>query len=334
MKKLALCAIIAFAALPLMAAPMKIGVFVPGMQAGSPIYEEMVKGAARFASETPGASYKVFEAGFNQAEWEEKLTSFVAGGGFDIVLTSNPSLPDLIDKISPMFPTQKFICLDGWAEGNPRLHTVLYNQVEQGYVTGYLAGLISTSGLPGANRERKAGMVIGQHYPAMDKLIAPGFEAGLKAVDPSFQLDLRVIGNWFDATKAAELSASMIAAGVDVILPICGSASQGAIKAAKDSGKYLVFFDSDEYNRAPGTILGCTALKQADLAYSRLKAAAAGTLRYGEAEIVGMKEGYIQFLDADPAYLAAVPKEIRDRMSAVTSQIKSGKLSFKVPSLR
>ena len=330
---LLLCLAVLALAVPAFAKPLKIAVFIPGVRAGSPIYDNMVKGVEKLVAETPGASLKVYEAGFNQAEWEEKLTSLVATGEYDFLVTSNPSLPDLINKISPAFPKQKFICVDGQLAGNPNLYTVLYNQLEQGYVTGYLAGLVSLSALPGANPDKKVGLVIGQHYPVMDKIIAPGFEQGLKAADPAFQLDMRVVGNWFDATKAAELAKSMIASGVDVILPICGSASQGVLKTAQDAGKYLVFFDGDEFSRAPKTILGCTVLYQAELTYAKLKLAVEGKLPFGSAEVVGMQDGYIEFLGKHPSYLEGVPAAVRTKVDAVIAQIKSGKMQFKVPTL-
>ncbi len=322
-----------FLCLPLLAAPLKIGVFIPGQREGSPIYDSLAAGAERFASENPGSSVRVFEAGFNQAEWQEKLTSFVGSNRFDVVLTSNPSLPDLIEAIAPLFPSQKFICLDGYKAGVSALHTVLYNQTEQGYIAGYLAGLISSSTLPGANPQKKAGMIIGQHYPVMDTLIAPGFEQGLKAVDSSFSLDIRVLGNWYDATKASDLAKSMIASGVDVILPICGSASQGVVKAAKDLNRYLVFFDSDEYARAPGTILGCVALKQKELAYAKLAEFAQKETPWGRADVVGVKEGFIELLDKHPGYAQNLPQSIRGRMSDLIAGIASGALSFPAPRL-
>ncbi|MDX9827500.1 MAG: BMP family ABC transporter substrate-binding protein [Spirochaetia bacterium] len=322
-----------FLALPLIAAPLKIGVFIPGQREGSPIYDSLASGAEQFASENPGSSVRIFEAGFNQAEWQEKLTSFVSTGRYDIIITSNPSLPDLIEAIAPLFPSQKFICLDGYKPGISTLHTILYNQTEQGYIAGYLAGLISVSTLPGANPQKKAGMIIGQHYPVMDTLIAPGFEKGLKAVDPSFSLDIRVLGNWYDATKASDLAKSMISGGVDVILPICGSASQGVVKAAKDSGRYLVFFDSDEYSRAPGTILGCVALKQKELSYAKLKEYAQKATPWGRADVVGVKEGYIELLDKHPSYTQNLPESIRARMSELIAGISSGAVSFPAPTL-
>ncbi|HOX33355.1 MAG TPA: BMP family ABC transporter substrate-binding protein [Spirochaetales bacterium] len=330
---IALLAAFALLSSPLLAAPLRIAVFVPGVRAGNAIYDGMVRGVERAVAESPGSSLKVYEAGFNQAEWEEKLTSLVASGGYDLLVTSNPSMPALCAKVGQSFPEQRFLCLDGMLAGNPRIHTVLYNQTEQGYVTGYLAGLATTGPLPGANKDKKVGFLIAQHYPVMDKIIAPGFERGLKAVDPGIEVDMRVLGNFYDASKAADLARSMIAAGCDVILPICGSGNEGVYKASTAAGTYAVVFDGDDFARAPKAILGCTVLHQDELAYAKVKAALAGGLPYGKAEVVSMKDGYIEFLDKDPAYLANLPAPLRAKMADLVSRIKSGKLALSVPGL-
>ena len=90
-----------------------------------------------------------------------------------------------------------------------------------------------------------------------------GCPRGFEAVDKSITLDYRVIGNWWDANKAADLANSMMDAGVDVILSIAGGAGQGTIKAAQARGRYVVYFDSNVYNLAPGTIMFLTACPHA-----------------------------------------------------------------------
>jgi simple sugar transport system substrate-binding protein len=336
MKRKALVLIVAalaFSTGALCAKPLKVAVFVPGVRAGNAIYDGMAKGIERAVAETSGASIKVLEAGFNQAEWEEKLTSLVAAGEYDYLFTSNPSMPGLCAKVGASFPKQKFVCLDGYLKGNAQIYTVLYNQIEQGYVTGYLAGLATTSSMPGANKDKKVGFLIAQHYPVMDKIIAPGFEQGLKAADPAITVDQRVLGNFFDANKAADLAKSMLGAGCDVILPICGSGNEGVYKTATATGTYAVVFDGNDFARAPKAILGCTVLHQDELAYVKAMAAFAGKLGFGSAEVVSMKDGYIEFLDKDPAYIANVPADIRERMADLVSRIKDGKLVLAVPQL-
>lgn len=311
--------------------PLKVGVFIPGIRAGNAIYDTMASGIEKAVAETSGASVKIYEAGFNQAEWEERLTSLVATGEYDLIVTSNPSMPELCAKVGKSFPTQKFLCLDGYISDNPQIASVLYNQTEQGYVTGYLAGLVTTAPMPFANKDRKVGLLIAQHYPVMDKVIIPGFELGLAAVDPSIALDLRVLGNFYDAAKAADIAKSMVAAGCDLILPIAGGANEGVYKNAQAGKSYVVVFDGNDFARAPSNILACTVLHQETLAYVKVKAAFEGSLAYGKAQIVGMKEGYIEFLDKDQSYISNVPAELRNKMADLVTRIKGGKLVLAVP---
>ena len=64
------------------AAPFDIAVFVPGVVAGSPLYEQLVAGAERAVKGRSNVSLKVIEGGFNQGEWGEKLTSLAATGEY------------------------------------------------------------------------------------------------------------------------------------------------------------------------------------------------------------------------------------------------------------
>ena len=325
----ALCAALPFAAF---AQGFKLAVYVPGVVAGSPLYEQMVAGTERAAKEA-GASVKVVEAGFNQGEWQEKMTALAATGEYDVIVTSNPAMPFITSEVAKSFPNQKFLHLDAYFPGSPQIYSLLYNQVEQAYFAGYLGGLATTSRMKGANKDLKAGMIVAQEYPALTKMMKPGYEQGLHAVNPKITLDYRVIGNWYDANKAADLANSMIDAGVDVILSITGGAAQGIIKAAKEKGKYVLFFDSNEYKQAPGTIIGCAILNQEKAAYERVKMAIQGTLPWGQAEIMSAKDGYVDFADNDPLYTNNVPADVRGKMAVVVKKIRSGQLVLPVPQL-
>jgi basic membrane lipoprotein Med (substrate-binding protein (PBP1-ABC) superfamily) len=310
-----------------------IAVFVPGVAAGSPLYEQMVEGTQRAAAEHPGVTVKVLEAGFNQAEWGEKMTSLAATGQYELIVTSNPAMPELCAEVAGRFPGQRWLCLDGYLEGNPQLHTLLYNQIEMTYFSGYLAGLVTQSAMSGANPALKVGMVVAQEYPALTKMIKPGYELGLRAVNPEITVDYRLIGNWYDANKAADLAGSMIDAGADVILTVSGGANEGVIKACQERGKYVLYVDGSAYQLAPGTIVGCSVLHQSRAAYERVKMAVEGRLRYGEAEVVGVKEGYVDFDDRDPLYLQSVPEGLRQKMAVVIRKLRSGELHFPAPRL-
>lgn len=311
----------------------RIAVFVPGVVSGSPIYEMLVAGARTAAEAVPGTGFRVVEAGFNQAEWLDKLAALAASGEFDLIVTSNPALPELCSRVAESYPSMRFFVADAFLAGNPAIHTVLYNQLEQGYIVGYLAGLITTSSLPGANRVKKAGMVIAQTYPTLDKLIRPGFEAGLKAVDPEIDLEIRVVGNWYDANRSAELTGSLIDGGVDVILPIAGGAGQGVLSVSKERGTYAVWFEGQGYGLAPGTILGCGFLDQERLVRERVGALLSGDRSlFGRADVVGAADGYIGF-DPDGEAYRALPAELRARFEKALADLRKGSPDFRIERL-
>ncbi len=314
----------------------KVCVFVPGVVSGSPVYEQLVAGARRAASEIPGATLKVVEGGFNQAEWLGKISSLAATGEFSLIVSSNPAIPELCAEVAGSFPEVRFFIADSWLPGNKSIHTVLYNQLEQGYLVGFMAGLASSGRLAGGAASHKAGLIVAQHYPSFDKLIAPGFERGLEAADPGAALETRVLGNWYDATKASELANGLFDWGAAAILPIAGGAGQGVVSAATSKGRFVLWFDDDSgYRLAPGTVIGCAVLRQDKLVYERVKALLAqgpASTLYGSAVVVGVRDGYVDFASGDPSYLG-LPAAARAAMDGQVARLKSGALVLPVAGL-
>ena len=312
---------------------LSVLVYIAGVTAGSPPYEALAEGATEFASENQNITVKVYEAGFNQAQWEEQLTSLVATGEYDLVLTSNPSLPEICASIGKKFPKQKFVITDAFMEGNPQIRTYLFNQYEQSLYLGYLAGLVTTSNMSHANKDLKIGFIVAQEYPLLNKHMLPGFLDGARMVNPNIELDFRVIGNWFDANKTADLATSMKNAGVDVFAAIAGGAAQGLFKVAKEQGAYIVFHNSNEYKNAPGYVVGCGSMEQKKLTKEILKNALSGTIEYGAASIVGAQDGYLGFFADDPAYTNNLPETIRVQFNAFMDDIYKGKIAYTLPAL-
>ena len=108
-----------------------------------------------------------------------------------------------------------------------------------------------------------------------------------------------ITGNWWDATKASELTDLMISEGADVFLSISGGATQGVISKCQDLGKYLIHFDSNGYDKAPGTIVGSTIIKQKELTYKLVTDFINGKLPFGKADTFSAKDGYIDFIESD-----------------------------------
>lgn len=307
-----------------------IAVFVPGVVSGSPVYEMLVAGVEKAVAEFPSAKMQVIEAGTNQAEWGDKLTSLVSDGRWSLVITSNPAMPEIAAPVAERFPDCRFLIFDAYLAGNPRIATFRYNQREQAYLSGYMAALAVEGGMPLAGKAKKVGLIAGQEYPAMNGIILPGYLEGARAVNPAFEADFRVVGNWYDATKGAELAKAMHSAGAGVIMPISGGANQGVLAAARDSGFYVAWFDDNGYAKAPGNVISSSVMAQERLAYEKTRAWLEGKLPMGVPGTVGVAEGYVDFVSDDPLWVSTVPEDLRKRMLSLVEDLRSGKLKLPV----
>lgn len=317
-----------------------IAVFVPGVISGSPVYEMLAMGVTE-AVDNYNANQKpedavvldIIEAGTNQAEWGSKITALASTGKYDLIISSNSSLPEIIEPLTVQFPKQKFIVLDAYLPDNKSIATVRYNQREQGYLTGYAAGLVtvaSKSEMVFANKEKKIALIAAQEYPVMNNTILPAFTEGAKAVDPEIEVDFRIVGNWYDAGKSADIAREVYLDGADVILPIAGGANQGVIVAAKAIGFYVAWFDDNGYEKAPGLVISSSVMEQKKMAYELTEQYLAGKTEFGTAKTVGVADGYVDFVLDDPLFVKAVPESIRTKIENTVRSIKNGELVLPV----
>ncbi|MBI9098781.1 MAG: BMP family ABC transporter substrate-binding protein [Spirochaetaceae bacterium] len=308
-----------------------IAVFVPGVLAGSPTYEMMDKGV-RAAAVQQGASVKTIEGGFNQAEWAEKVTALAAEKSFDLIVTSNPSMPEICRKIQEYYPQQDFLNLEGSGKKDDQISTFFFNHKELAFLLGNFAGYLTESRIKNGSSAVKIGLIAGQEYPEMNNFIRPGFEMGFKNINSNIDLDFRIIGNWYDASKAAELASDMYSNGTDIILTIAGGANQGVLTAAKNANKFVLWYDSNGYAIEPGVVIGSGVIREDKAAEEMVKKAIEGTLERGTSISAGVNEGYVDFIDDDANYERYVPVSVREKMNILLKDMRSGKIKLPVDS--
>ena len=312
--------------------PIRLGVFVPGRLGDSPPYDSMTDAAERFALRNDSVELvRIFEAGFDQSQWPEMLLTFATSGNYDVIYTSNESMGPLCAEVIEQVPDVKFIVNDAYVLGNDRMFTTFFNNTQQAYLFGYMMGLISISEMDNVTPDKKVGLVFGQHYVMMDDMIIPGMEAGAQAVDPEFELVTAMLGNWYDAAKAEQLTNSMVAQGVDVFGSIAGSGNAGVLSSAVNNGLYVLWYDSDGYDKAPGTVVASFIKDNGAATVRNLEKLVDGTLAWGEAEVLGAEQGYIYVALRDASYVNSLPEDVRAQFEEVYHQVVSGELEISVP---
>lgn len=302
-----------------------VAVFVPGIMADSPTYANFAAGVQdgideynkNISDENQKAKIHIMEAGTNQAEWATQLKALTANGTYDVILSSNPSLPEMADELTKQFTNQKYVMMDGALDGNDNIACVSYDQKEQTYLCGYIAGLMS--------KNHKVALVAAQEYPVMNNILFPYFMMGANDAYIGTTCDFRIVGNWYDASKGAEITDALSREGVDVVLPICGGAAQGVLASAVEHGMYLTFIDENSYAKAPGTVIASVATAQRFAAKEAVLEYLNGKTSWGTTKRVGIKEGYIKYISDDPLYEQSVPEDVRAQMATVLDDIISGK---------
>lgn len=305
-----------------------IAVFIPGVLEGSPTYEMLDEGV-RNATEKTKITVKTIEGGFDQATWLDQITALSSEGLYTLIVTSNPAMSEICASVAKHFPEQEFLVFDGSGLGGSNVTEVLYAHLEQAWLIGYFAGLITTSKeLQWANEALKVGMIVGQEYPQMNKQIIPGFEIGLHVANPNIKREFRVLGNWYDADKAHSMAEALIAEDVDVILTIAGGANEGVLAASKESEAYVLWFDIDGTSLAPGIVLGSAIIKQNLVAEEWIQSWIEGSLERGSSSTVGVKEGYIDFPLDTKNMIRYVPEDILQKMQFSLDQIRNSSINL------
>lgn len=302
-----------------------VALLITGEVVGNAIYEMMVDGARRAAQDF-GIDVKVIEGGYNPARWATLLVSLAASKSYDLIITFTEGMPKNVENAARTFPNQKFVLMDALAPALPNVYSVAFRDEEMAYLAGYFAAMVTKSDMRGANELLKIGMIAGDVYPAMMEKMKPAYEKGARDVDPNVEVLFSVVGSWADPNKGAELAQAQYEQGVDVIFLVAGGSGMGAVRKAREMGRYVIGVDSNYIDKDPQVILAC-ALKHANKAiYEVLARAVRNELRFGTNEVWGIREGMIGFTFDDPNYIKNVPQHIRDEMLRVYEKLKEGSI--------
>ncbi len=137
---------------------------------------------------------------------------------------------------------------------------VMFRSEEASFLVGYAAGLTT--------KTDKVGFVGGIASDVV-KQFEYGYRAGVEYAAKELGKDIEVVvqyaESFTDAAKGKAIATKMYSDGCDIVFHAAGNVGNGVIEAAKDSGKFVIGVDRDQYDLAPNNIL-TSALKRVDSA--------------------------------------------------------------------
>ena len=288
---------------------------------------------AQLAEKELGAKIRLIEPG--EGSDREAGLRLLAAEKMDLVIGVGFIFTDDATQLAKEYPKTHFAVVD-YAVGTdkagnpipppPNLAALKFKEEEGSFLVGALAALVYDS-------SKKVGFVGGMDVPLIQKFEA-GYKAGVKYVCPTCEVISQYAGVTPEAFrnpgKGKELALNQYQQGVNVIYHASGSTGLGVFEAARQTGKYAIGVDADQYAEAPGRVL-TSMVKGIDVsvldAVRKVKEHrfTGGMFTYGLAE---NGVGYVY----DDNNKAMIPDSVRARLEQIKADIVAGKI--KVPSTR
>jgi basic membrane protein A and related proteins len=204
-------------------------------------------------------------AGENDQQKADRLT-LLATSGYNPIVAVGFAYATSLAKIAPKFPNVHFAIVDDNSIKQPNVEGLVFSENESSYLVGVAAAL--------ASKTKNVGFIGGVQTPLIQKFQA-GYQAGVKAVDPSIKVQVAYISQapdftgFNDPAKGKVIAEGQYDNGADVVYHAAGGSGSGLFQAAKEKNKLAIGVDSDQYQSAPAdekALILTSALKGVDTA--------------------------------------------------------------------
>lgn len=277
-------------------------------------------------------SVKTIEAGVDPAKWQPALEDAAANEDYDILIVGTWQMNEFLQQVAPKYPDKKFIIYDVSVDYTKcdckNVYSITYKQNEGSYVAGMYAGLMT--------KKKSVASIGAQDIPVINDFIV-GYKQGAKdaGVDPA-KMIVQYIGgsaSWNDPAKAKEIALAMYQQGADIVFQVAGGSGDGVFQAAKETGNFAIGVDSDQAMIIKGTnpdlakVILTSMQKNVDNSlYRALKLYTEGTLPFGKAEALGVKEGGVG-IAKNEFYDANTPADVKTKIDQVEKDLADGKIT-------
>jgi basic membrane protein A and related proteins len=177
------------------------------------------------------------------ADYVPNLTR-LAQAGNKLVIAVGFLMAAPLQQVATKYPNTHFAIIDSPGGTPPdtakNIEGIDFAEQQAGYPAGYLTGLYLK-----AHNYTTASTVGGQSIPPVNLYIA-GFQAGVKAADPSAKLLNAYSQDFVAQDKCKELALNQIQAGSKVVFQVAGACGLGAISAAVQNKDQAIGVDADQ----------------------------------------------------------------------------------------
>lgn len=276
---------------------------------------------------TKGQGFDYFQSS-NESEYTTNLDSAVSSG-YNLVFGIGFPLHDAVEKAAANNLDSNFAIVDDVIEGKPNVASITFSDNEAAYLAGVAAAKTT--------KTKQVGFVGGMEGTVV-KRFETGFEAGVKAVDPSIKIRVTYAGSFADAAKGKTIAAAQYAEGADVIYQAAGGTGAGVFNEAKSINEkrneadkvWVIGVDRDQreegnYTSKDGekaNFVLTSSIKEVGQALRQFaKKTSKGNFPGGKVTTFGLKEGGVNLLTD------TLPKETKSAVETAKKAIIKGDIT-------
>jgi basic membrane protein A len=255
----------------------------------------------------------------SDAEYVPNLTQFVKDK-WDLTWGIGFLMGDHLKKVADENKDAKLAIIDAEVQA-PNVESVLFKEHEGSFLAGVVAAKMSKS--------KKVGFVGGVEIPVI-KRFELGFEAGVKAVDPSVEV-IKVYTGAFDKPDLGKSTASqMYGQGADIIFHASGGTGDGVFNEAKDrkakgENVWVIGVDKDQSLTFGDEITLTSMVKRVDQAvFTVSKDLAEGKFEGGKIKWLGLAEDGVGLADTSSKN---VPADVLKLVDEYKQKIVKGEIT-------
>ena len=250
----------------------------------------------------------------------------LAAEKFDLIIGVGFIFSDDLYNIAAEYPQTHFACIDyakfdahGFVVPPPNMVALKFREEEGSFLVGALAALVS--------KTHAIGFVGGMDIPLIHKFEA-GYRAGAKYVNRDFPVMVGYAGVTGDAfknpAKGKELALAQYAAGADIVFHAAGTTGLGVFEAARETGKWAIGVDADQWDEAPGHVLTSMTKVVDKAVFETVQRAQQGKWKGGVLQL-GLAEGGVDYV-YDEHNRALIGEAVRARVEQIRRDIIAGKI--------
>ncbi len=271
--------------------------------------------------------YNIYEYGWDNSKVYSVLEN--VANDYDIVICNNLGYGMAAQWLrlhAAQYPDTTFILYDESVDiidNVPNVQMIAYKSNEGDFLAGALAAFVSETGV--------IGFTGGMESPVVHDFMV-GYIEGAKYVNPDIKVKVSFVGSYTDAAKGKDLGLSAIWAGADVLHHVAGSAGNGYLEAASESGIWGIGVDFDYYevfkkekpNYAKAIITSSIKVVGKSL-QTVIGEIVDGSYQWSQIRWFGVKEYAVKIAENEN-YLANVSLEDQTVINDIKAKISSGEI--------